>query len=288
MGILVLSKGVLLLLCISGVRFSNAFLVPQTQTFTHMHFFTGSFEYATQTNLISVDRHTISATSTTNLFMSSNKKNKYDSSNNSYVNKAKLQNENLNMDGIISQGIQASESWDIFATPFLNYHDSNTIKSKLNHRADVKLIEVGSIPTSSVTLEDTQRTRLIITNPDLELDSKQIEKEYCSMVQIDNFQSVSNVPEATSKSKPWPQMFMKIGIDLETVGEVVVEEETGIVYFVVLPEVVKQCIRLLPKVLRGGVGITVSGIEFGDYIPYDGIQQDMELGVLDKRSLQYK
>ena len=228
-----------------------------------------------------------SATSTTSLLMANKKKNKYDdSSKDSYGNKVKLQNENLNIDDIISQGIQASESWDIFATPFLNYHDSNMIKSKFNDRADVKLIEVGSIPTSSTTLEDTQRTRLLITNPDLELDPKQVEKEYCSMVQIDNFQSVTNIPQATSKSKPWPQMFMKIGIDLDTVGEVIIEEETGSVYLVVSPGVVKQCIRLLPKVLRGA-GITLSESEFGEYIPYDGIQQDMELGILDKRSLQY-
>ena len=44
--------------------------------------------------------------------------------------------------------------------------------------------------------------------------------------------------------------------------------------------------RLLPKELRG-VGISVSEMEVGEYIPYDNIQQDMELGVLDKRYLQY-
>lgn len=217
----------------------------------------------------------------TDLNMVKKKKNKYISNSGS----TKLENENLNIEDIISQGIQASESWSMFATPFLNHHDSNIIKSNLNNRGDIKCHEIGAITTSSYSLT-TERTRLVMSNPDLEIDQSQLEQDYCSMIKIENIQSAMNIPEATAKSKPWPQLFMQIGIDLENIGEVVIEEETGNCFIVVTPDVAKQVKRLLPKAVRG-VGLTVNEVCIGDYMPYDGVHQDMELGILDKRALQY-
>jgi hypothetical protein len=249
------------------------------------------------------------------LFM---KKNKYQSTGSS-------SSSTINIDEMESMAITASNNWDVAVTPFLNEHDLSLLKSKLDSRADVSYIPIGNIITSSSSSlsnnNNYSRTRLVMTNPDLVLDGNELEKECCCMLRIDHLHtssimeasilsssssssettsasssSTSSTPSTPSnKSKPWPNLFLKIGIDLENVGEVVIENSNNhsndtnypCAYIIVSPSVVKQCKRLLPKELRG-LGISISQMEMDEYIPYDGIQQDMELGVLDKRLLQYK
>lgn len=229
------------------------------------------------------------------------KKNKYASSSSSSSSSITLSPTELNQ--IEKQAIEASDLWSISLTPFYNKDDADIIKSHLDKRGDVKYIPIGNIPIQSSNYnESLSRCRFVLTNPDLELDIKDLEKEYCAMISIDQIQSSTigarsttrmsaseeevSISSSSNKSKPWPSLFIKIGIELKNVGEVVIEEENNCAYVIVDPSVVKQCMRLLPKELRG-VGISVSEMEVGEYIPYDSIQQDMELGVLDKRYLQY-
>ena len=191
---------------------------------------------------------------------------------------------NMDIDALEREAVQASENWGVFATTYLNDQDARKITERLDNRADIGYIAVGSMSTSLPTL--SSRIRIVATNPDLELDVKETEKEYCSMLRIDSI-STAALAEETSKSKPWPQLFLRIGVDLKDVGDVVIEKDNDCAYVMVSRDAVRQCIRLLPKELRG-VGITISEVEMGEHIPFDGIQQDMELGILDKRSLKYQ
>lgn len=179
----------------------------------------------------------------------------------------------IDLDDIESTALRASENWDTAVTPFLNQENAKLVGERLASRADVGYIQVGGLPSSL-------RTRFVMSNPDLEIDAVAAEAEYCVLLCVDNINTAS-----MGSQSPWPHVLTKIGVELENVGDVVVEDEKA--YMAVMPGVAKQCCRLLPKELRG-VGITVSVVEPGDYLPYDGTQQDMHLGKLDKRALKYK
>jgi len=186
-----------------------------------------------------------------------------------------MSKDSVNLDEIESLGHEASQNWDRASTNFLNKHDSSLVKDRLEGLADIRFIQIGAM------FPDATRTRFVMTNPDLELDSKEIEAEMCTILRIDIQRS--DMPKAGTGSNAWPSLLMRIGVDLHNVGDVIVEDDA--VYLIVAPEVVKQCKRLLPKELTG-VGITVSELEYGEYIP-DGVLQEMELGKLDKRALKY-
>jgi hypothetical protein len=233
-------------------------------------------------------------------------------------------------------------------TPFLNDKEATQLQTRLSNRADIRYIQIGKCDCGFIlpsdddddnttnTNENTNkknnndnnnnddsnnddndaiksktRTRFVMTNPDMELNIQETEASYCKLLCIDNIQS-ANIPQSSSRSKPWPSMLLRIGIDLTNVGHVIHDVDEDCVYMVVVPEVARQCSRLLPKELRG-VGITVREIDLmvstsstGDddddddenenhdydseeYIaPYNGILQDMELGSIDLRSLKYK
>jgi hypothetical protein len=171
------------------------------------------------------------------------------------------------LDGIETDASRASENWDIAVTPFLNEENAKLVKERLANRADVGYLQVGGLPSSL-------RTRFVMTNPDLDLDRDTTNSEHCVLLCVENIRNVE-----------WPHALTRIGVELKDVGDVIVEDEFA--YMVVAPDVVKQCCRLLPKELRG-VGVTVSVVEPGEYLPVDGEQQKMELGKLDKRALKYK
>jgi len=183
----------------------------------------------------------------------------------------------IDLDSIEKEGQESSESWGISVTPFLNEMDAGLLEDRLGNRADVRYIKVGGFPNPS-------RARFVMTNPDLELDQEETEAEHCVLLCINDINSAA-MPESSARTKPWPHLLMGIGIDLQNVGDVILED--GNAYMAVVPEVARQCSRLLPKELKG-VGITVRELEPGEYVPYDGVQQDMELGTLDKRALKYK
>jgi RNA-binding protein YlmH len=177
------------------------------------------------------------------------------------------------IDEIESDAIRAAENWDVSVTPFYSPENAKLISDRLSSRADLGFIQVGGLPSSL-------RTRFVMSNPDLELDPISAQAEYCVLLCVDH---VDTAP--LRKQSPWPHVFTQIGVDLENVGDVVVEDNNA--YIVVVPKVAKQCCRLIPKELRG-VGLTVSVVQPGEYFPFDGMQQDMYLGKLDKRALKYK
>eukprot|EP00521_Asterionellopsis_glacialis_P012399 CAMPEP_0195293408 /NCGR_PEP_ID=MMETSP0707-20130614/12366_1 /TAXON_ID=33640 /ORGANISM="Asterionellopsis glacialis, Strain CCMP134" /LENGTH=265 /DNA_ID=CAMNT_0040354109 /DNA_START=40 /DNA_END=837 /DNA_ORIENTATION=+ len=192
----------------------------------------------------------------------------------------------LYYDELESQGEEAAENWDVAVTPFLSSEDATQLQNRLDKRADVGYVRIGSdFTTEESSL--SSRTRFVMSNPDIGLDASTASKEYCATLRIDNVESA--VLRGTS---PWPHVLTRIGVDIESVGDVVVVTDGGSMtaYLVVVPEVARQCTRLLPKELKG-MGITVSIVDPEDYLPYysgDGLLQDMELSRLDKRALQYK
>mmetsp|Transcript_26321 Transcript_26321/g.37084 ORF Transcript_26321/g.37084 Transcript_26321/m.37084 type:complete len:273 (-) Transcript_26321:171-989(-) len=198
----------------------------------------------------------------------------------------------INFNELELKGEEAAENWGIAVTPFLTSEDANTLQERLDKRADVGYIRVGGSLAAQIIAsfddEDddeesmiSSRTRFVMSNPDLGLDASSVEHEYCIILRIDNVESA-----VLRGSRPWPHVLTRIGVDIENVGDVVIEDNDT-AYLVVAPEVARQCIRLLPKELRG-IGISISIVEPGDYLPYEGVLQNMELSKLDKRALQYK
>ena len=179
----------------------------------------------------------------------------------------------IDFDDIEARAGRAAENWDTEVTKFMTPEDALILEDRLSNRGDIGYIRVGGLP-------DSLRTRFVMTNPDLELDNFSVQAEHCVLLRVDHINTAT-----MKRSSPWPHVFTQIGVELENVGDVVVDGEEA--YMVVTPKVAKQCRRLLPKELRG-IGLTVSVIDPGDYLPFDGVQQDMELGKLDKRALKYK
>jgi RNA-binding protein YlmH len=179
----------------------------------------------------------------------------------------------VDMDHLLNEGQRAADDWDIFVTPFLTEENGQSLEERLKSRGDVGYLRIGGFPSPL-------RTRFVMSNTDLELDVNVVNEEYCTILCVDHADTSS-----MSGQNPWPHLFNQIGVALENVGDVVVEEDKA--YMAVNPSVAKQCCRLLPKEMRG-VGITVSILDQDDYLPKDGVKVTMQLGRLDKRALKYK
>mmetsp|Transcript_59500 Transcript_59500/g.66586 ORF Transcript_59500/g.66586 Transcript_59500/m.66586 type:complete len:315 (-) Transcript_59500:7-951(-) len=196
--------------------------------------------------------------------------------------------------GVESQATTASESWIVDATPFLSLDQSIAIQHCFEGRADIASFRVGGYyhnsnsdtdndnddESSQLQLHQQQRRyRYVFTNPDLGYDFDTANKEYCSILRIDNVQ--------INNCNPWPNILISIGILLEDVGDIyIVGENTCHIFLVVNPTIVKTCIRLLPKELPGS-GVTVTQLEYEEIklIPNNGkVIEDMELKRLDKRA----
>ena len=178
----------------------------------------------------------------------------------------------VDLDAIESKAVEASENWDISVTPFLSEENIRLLEERLAKRADVGYVRVGGLPASS-------RNRFVMSNPDMTMDLDTAESEYCVLLCVDGIDK-AQLPG----SSPWPHILTKIGVELEDVGDVVVEDTKA--YMTVVPEMAKRCCRLLPKELRG-IGLSISILEPEDYRPSDGELQNMQLGKLDKRALKY-
>lgn len=197
---------------------------------------------------------------------------------------AKISPSSIDLDSIEREAQESSENWDFSITPFLNTADANLLQNRLSNRGDIQHIQIGACGSSNPT-----RTRFVMTHPDLEFDATESEAQYCSLLRIENMNAADiSSDRSSSRSKLWPRMLMNIGIDLQNVGDVIVDEIDSTVFMVVVPKVARQIIRLLPKEFRG-LGITISELDMGEStVPYNGVSQDMELGTMDLRSLKYK
>jgi RNA-binding protein YlmH len=181
------------------------------------------------------------------------------------ISRTRLQ---FSVDDVESRALAASDAWDTYATTFLTTAESALVQERLAGRADVACFRVGG-------RSEPSRARFVFTNPELGMDAATMEGEYCTVLRVNN---------AKSGQEPWPNMLAKIGVELETVGDIVQADQ--LFYLAVTPEVAKSCTRLLPKEVVGA-GVTVKALEVGEPMPDDGELQDMELKRLDKRE-QYR
>merc|ERR1712194_235217 len=167
--------------------------------------------------------------------------------------------------------------------PFMDPDKAAQIEAQFRGRADVSLIRVAGgrrlLPTESSTVSpgEGRRSRFIIMHPDLGLDIATAESEYCSVLRVDNV----NVAD----SNTFPNALSSIGVSLENVGDIVVEDNST-VYLVVDPSAAKQCCRLLSKELVG-VGINVSLCGDSEFMPH-GVIQDMNLSKILQRQMKRK
>lgn len=179
----------------------------------------------------------------------------------------------MNIDEYYKLGQRAANDWDVYATPFLNQDDGNLLEERLVNGGDVRYLRIGGFPISF-------RNRFVMSNTDLELDMKTLESEYCDVLIIDKIDTASMPGQ-----NPWPHLLNQIGINIENVGDIILENNHA--YVALNPDVAKQCCRLLPKEMRG-VGITVRVLEEDESLPLDGVRVNMQLGKLDKRAMKYK
>lgn len=119
-----------------------------------------------------------------------------------------------------------------------------------------------------IPFSSSERSRFVFTNSDLVVESE----DYCKILQVEN----ANLGQAD----PWPNMLDSIGISVDNVGDIIIDNN-DMVYLAVDPSVTKKIVRLLPKVLPG-TGITISELENLSIIP-EGNVQAMDIQRLDKR-----
>jgi hypothetical protein len=179
----------------------------------------------------------------------------------------------FSIDEVESQALAASEAWDVYVTPFLAKAETAMVQERLQGRGDVACFCVGGTG-SAVEAPTPSRARFVFTNPELGMDIASAEQEYCVVLCVKN---------AKSGQDPWPNILTSIGVDLENVGDVLFVTEDQTIYLAVTPQVAKQCIRLLPKVVVGA-GVMVRALEPGEAMPEDGDLQDMDPKRLDKRA----
>jgi RNA-binding protein YlmH len=176
----------------------------------------------------------------------------------------------------------ATESWVVDATGFLEPAQSSALLNVLQGRADVDCLSVGSYRNQGVKEANARRVRCVFANPDLGYDPQTADADYVSYLKIDNV--------SLSQCNPWPNLLVKIGLSLDTVGDIFLVQNDSVVYLAVNPESEKTCIRLLPKELPG-VGVTVTKLSKEEMdadmaVLSDGdgmIVDDMEVQRVDKR-----
>ena len=185
-----------------------------------------------------------------------------------------------------ARAMAAVESWIVDATGFLEPEQSSALLATLEGRADVSCCAVGSYRGSSSSSNNnkrgTRRVRCVFSNPDLAYDETTAESDYVSYLKVTNV--------VLSECDPWPNILVKIGLSLDTVGDVSLVEGNGSVFLAVAPESEKPCIRLLPKELPGN-GVTVTKLsrdemdtEMAGISESDGeVVQDMQTQRVDKR-----
>lgn len=172
-----------------------------------------------------------------------------------------------------ARAVAAVESWVVDATGFLEPEQSSALMECLGGRADVDCLSVGSFS------EKARRMRCVFANPDLGYDASTADSDYVAYLKIDNV--------SLGQCDPWPNVLTKIGVDLESVGDVLLVENESLVYLAVDPESEKTCSRLLPKELPG-TGVTVAKLSReemdADLAGVDGmVVDDMEVQRVDKR-----
>mmetsp|Transcript_2535 Transcript_2535/g.3881 ORF Transcript_2535/g.3881 Transcript_2535/m.3881 type:complete len:262 (-) Transcript_2535:54-839(-) len=188
------------------------------------------------------------------------------------------------MANIESQAAIAADTWSVESTPFMEPDVAVKVEEQFQGRGDVIAFRVAGgrrlLPeggSTDVSPGEGRRSRFVIMHPDLGLDIATAESEYCSVIRVDNVD--------VAGSNTFPNALASIGVHLENVGDIVVEDSST-VYLVVDPSVEKQCLRLLSKELVG-VGINLSVCGDSEFMP-KGEVQDMKLSKILERQMERK
>lgn len=189
----------------------------------------------------------------------------------------------FNIEAVESLAAEAADTWSIQATPFLEPADAVIVEEQFQDRGDVLCLRVFGgrrlAPESDNIIMPGQgrRSRFVIAHADLGLDIGTAEEEYCTVIQVENV----NV----QASNTFPNALAAIGVHLDNVGDIVVEDGNT-VSFVVTPDVSKQCSRLLSKELVG-TGISVSVVDSHEFMAH-GEMQEMKLSRVLERQMERK
>ena len=186
------------------------------------------------------------------------------------------------VDDIEAQAVIAADSWSIEATPFLEPEVAAEVEKRFEDRADViafRVVGGRRSPTVSpdVLPGEGRRSRFVLMHPDIGLDIRAADAEYCTVIRVGNVNVRS--------SNTFPDALGAIGIQLDDVGDIVVVDDST-VYFVVDPSVAKQCLRLLSKELVG-VGTNLAIVDDHEFMPHGEIQE-MKLSRIFERQLNRK
>lgn len=185
-----------------------------------------------------------------------------------------------------SLAAEAADTWSIQATPFLEPSLAFKIEENFADRGDVicfrvfggrRLSPESSDDKNNVQPGEGRRSRFVIAHADLGMDAGTAEEEYCTVIRCEN------VNVATSNT--FPNALASIGVHLDNVGDIVVED-SNTVCFVVVPDVTKQCLRLLSKELVG-TGVSLSVVDSHEFMPH-GEMQEMKLSRVLERQMERK
>ena len=202
----------------------------------------------------------------------------------------------LILSDIEAQANVATETWSIETTPFMEPSIANRVEELFQFRGDVIAHRVvgGRRSPSQLTMDDDaasvmppgegRRSRFILLHPDLGLDIATAERDYCSVIRIQNVN--------LSSSNTFPNALASIGVPLDQVGDIVITNEnapssssttSSVVYMVVDPMVAKRIVRLLSKELVG-IGITLEVCEENEFMPCGNVQEMKLSKVLERRA----
>lgn len=198
------------------------------------------------------------------------------------------------MADVESRAACAIETWSVEATPFMEPELADVVERMLMDRGDVASFRIsggrrrcsppppggeggGSSTSTSTSVEGVRRSRFVLVHPDLGLDAGTAETQHAAVVRVRNvdLNSSNTIPDALAS----------IGVHLDDVGDVVVTSSST-VHLVVDPSVVRPCLRLLSKELRG-VGIDVTLREQNEFMP-GGTMQEMKLSKSLERQMGRK
>ena len=203
------------------------------------------------------------------------------------------------MADVESRAACAIETWSVEATPFMEPEFADVVEKWLMDRGDVVSFRIAggrrrcpppppgggegggssssTNTSSSSSVGEGRRSRFVLMHPDLGLDAGTAETQHAAVVRVRNVD--------LNSSNTIPNALASIGVHLDDVGDVVVSSSST-VHFVVDPSVVKPCLRLLSKELRG-VGIDLTLCEQNEFMP-GGTMQEMKLSKSLERQMGRK
>lgn len=178
-----------------------------------------------------------------------------------------MKQQNARLDNIEQAAIAAAEAWDTYVTDFLPADLLTAAAARLDG-LDVGVARAGGRPEAA-------RARLVCTNPEL-LDvggPGTTAAEHAVVLRV---------TADFGSADPLPNVLDNIGVNMDSVGDLLISADRRTAFVTVAPNVVKTVQRLLPKSLPGNP-VEVEPIEPGDEAAIDGVLQDVELQRLDKR-----